>query len=137
MRKRDILIGLIISLLVVPSIVVGIAMFVGRDDSPKLTNNPPARSESDIVKAIIKSRPGLADDHNKPVFTVSSFKRISGNWYIVWLDDSSTKALINDPAYDALSMQVLLGPGTVFNQEDASSRGIPDTIYKEFTDAQA
>lgn len=60
--------GLIISLFIVPSVVVGIAMFAGRDDSPQLTNNPPVRSESDIVKAVLKSRPGLMGEDNKPAF---------------------------------------------------------------------
>ena len=135
MSRIQIVIGLVISLFVVPLVVLSILTVTSQSSSAQLTNTPPERTSSDLSAAIARSNRNLRDQSGKPTFSLINSKRLANNWYVAWIDTKTIKVLINDPSVGAQYMSVILGPASTFNQSDARSRGVPDSIYEAFTNA--
>lgn len=134
--KKIIIIGLIVSLVIVPVFVYLIASRLDTNDtSYRLTNTPPTRTSEEISEVIAKSNSSLQDNAGKPNFKLVEFKKLAGNWYIAWIENDSIKVLINDPAESPIYMRVFLGPATVFDQNDAVSKGVPLQVFKDFEHA--
>lgn len=131
-----IIIGLVISLIVVPLVVVAILNSTSGTNSPQLTNNPPERSNDEVAAAIAKSNAYLHDSKGEPTFKLLKVKRLANNWYMAWIDSATTKVLINDPSLSANYMRVLLGPSTTFDASDTYSKGIPQQVFGDFVNAK-
>jgi len=131
-----IIIGLVISLIVVPIIVITILRSVSNTNSQQLTNNPPVRSSNEIAAAIAKSSPYLHSSKGEPTFKLLKVKRLANNWYMAWIDSATTKVLINDPSLSTNYMRVLLGPATAFDASDTYSKGIPQQVFGDFVNAK-
>lgn len=132
----NIIIGLIIALIVVPFVVLTILNTASTNTSQQLTNNPPARSDSEVAAAIAKSSSYLHDSNGNPTFKLLKVKRLANNWYMAWIDSPTTKVLVNDPSLSADYMRVLLGPSTTFNASDTYAKGIPQKVFGDFVNAQ-
>jgi len=131
-----IIIGLVISLVVVPIVVVAILTSVSGTNSQQLTNNPPERSNDEVAAAIAKSSQYLHDSKGEPTFKLLKVKRLANNWYMAWIDSATTKVLVNDPSLSATYMRVLLGPAATFDASDTYSKGIPQEVYGDFINAK-
>jgi len=131
-----IIIGFVISLIVVPIVVIAMLNSVSNTNSQQLTSNPPARSNDEIAAAIAKSSPYLHDSKDEPTFKLLKVKRLANNWYMAWIDSTTTKVLINDPSLSTNYMRVLLGPATAFDASDTYSKGIPQQVFGDFVNAK-
>lgn len=135
MTKRNLLmivIGLIISLLVAPALVILVATYLSPDQSEKLTNNPPQRSDIEISQAIARSDKNLRDIQGNPTFKLLKQKRIASNWYIAWIDDSTIKVLLNDPEQSAEKIRVIAGPASTFSESTTLMKGVPKSVFEDF-----
>lgn len=130
-----IIIGLLLSLVVVPLVVVAILTGIREGNSQQLTNTPPARSDQQVAAAVAKSNQYLHDSDGKPTFKLLKVKRLAGNWYMAWVDNNDTKVLVNDPSLSAQYMVTFLGPSNTFDKSEIYSMGIPEKVFKEFIDA--
>jgi|GEM_PF-756102 hypothetical protein len=131
-----IIIGLVIALVVVPIVVLSVLTSLSGSNSQQLTNNPPVRTDDEVAAAIAKSSQYLHDSSGKPTFKLLKTKRLANNWYMAWIDSSTTKVLINDPSLSADYMTTVLGPSTTFNASDTYSKGIPQQVFGDFINAK-
>lgn len=131
-----IIFGLFISLIIVPLVVVATLTTASENNSQQLTNNPPVRSDAEVAAAIAKSNQYLRDSSGKPSFKLLKVKRLASNWYMAWIDDSTTKVLVNDPSVSDQYMTTMLGPASTFDKSSIYSMGIPDSVFEEFVNAQ-
>lgn len=127
-----IIIGLIVSLIIVPLAVMAILTNPSANSSQQLTSNPPARTDAVIASTIAKSNKYLHDSSGNPTFKLLKVKRLASNWYMAWIDASTTKVLINDPSISDQYMVVMLGPSMTFDKSEIYSMGIPESVFEEF-----
>lgn len=131
-----IIIGLVISLIVVPVVVIAMLTSVSGSNSQQLTNNPPERSNDEVAAAIAKSNQYLHNSNGEPTFKLLKVKRLANNWYMAWIDSATTKVLVNDPSLSADNMRVILGPAAAFDASDTYSKGIPQQVFGDFVNAK-
>lgn len=131
-----IIVGCIVSLIIVPVIVYSALSAHEASTAPKLTNNPPERTNDEVSHAIAMSNAYLHTSDNEPTFKLMKVKRLANNWYMAWIDNKQIKVLINDPAVNSDRMRVILGPATEFDSSSVYSEGIPSSVYGVFVNAR-
>ncbi len=129
-----VVVGLIFSCIITPTVVY-FSTSKPAAVGGKLTNTPPERTNEEVIAAIENSVDYLKPDGNTKKFTLIAKKRLDRNWYVAWLDDKEVKVLINDPSEKPSGMRVLLGPGTLFEEQRALKVGVPISVYRSFIDA--
>jgi len=108
-----------------------------KQQSQEESSIPANRSNNELTLAIAAQAPELADN-GQPVFVIDSVKKPLAGWYIVTMyqkDDpgktNPARILLQDRGSNKGGLQVVMGPGTAFPDEETKAYGIPEPVAKE------
>lgn len=131
-NRRRLIIVITALLIVIPVVVINLI----HSDTAKPTQEsilPPERSEADFYTAIATSSKYLRDEKGSPTFKIKRIKKISANWYAVWIDDGM-KLLMYDTNTQGAGLSVKISPRQQFTESEMIEKNVPDAIYQEIID---